>query len=132
MRQPYLGWLTCPVCDAGSPAGISVCPRCRYQFRIPASRNAPEWEPSPPSESLPSRRRKRGQFSLGMASLGIAALALAFAWPGLILPAFVILCVILLLWALDTALRWMGSSLVAMLLIVAMIGVALGFLLART
>jgi hypothetical protein len=67
-----------------------------------------------------------------MASLGIAALALAFAWPGLILPAGVIFCAILLFWALDTALRWMGFSLVAMLLITAMIGIALGFLLART
>ena len=26
------GWVECPVCGAGSPSGIRICPRCRSRF----------------------------------------------------------------------------------------------------
>ena len=41
MIKRDIDWVSCPVCDAGSPAGASTCPRCRHRFRIHAGREAP-------------------------------------------------------------------------------------------
>jgi hypothetical protein len=116
-----LDWVRCPICDAGSPAGISICPRCRYQFRIRADNDTPEFEPSPTPREVHPKLRASGQFTLGMASLVVAALAVVTAWPILIFPT----CSALLILLLHRA----GFSPVRILIIIAIIGFVLGLVL---
>ncbi len=56
MLRHNIGWVLCPVCDAGSPAGVSTCPRCRYQFQIHSGPAAPERGLNPHKKGLRSKQ----------------------------------------------------------------------------
>jgi hypothetical protein len=121
MGGSNLHWVSCPVCNAGSPAGISTCPRCRYRFRILGVRRTPEFKPGPLPRDVPHEFRAGGQFTLAMASLVIAAFAVVFAWPVLLLPACGALVVLPLR-------RW-GLSFIDICAVLAIIGIVLGLAL---
>ena len=98
MGQSRLDWVSCPVCNAGSPAGISTCPRYRYRFRILVSRPTLEFKPSPLPREVPRQRLSSGQLSLATALLVVATFAVVFAWPILLVPAGEALYILILRW----------------------------------
>ena len=121
MGHSDLHWVSCPVCNAGSPAGISTCPRCRYGFRILGVRQAPEFRQSPLARRPPHKLWANGQFTLALASLVVAAFAVVFAWPVLLLPACAALVVLPLR-------RW-GLSFTDICAVLAVVGILLGLAL---
>jgi ribosomal protein L40E len=76
-----LDWFVCPVCGAGSPAGASVCPRCRYRFRHAIAVLAPEVDVRSSDRSTRTRRRRLGQFALFWCMIAMAPFGVVLAWP---------------------------------------------------
>lgn len=82
-------WVTCPCCEAGSPAGILVCPRCRYRFRLrPALRDA-AFVPVAPRETPNPKPRDRARLTIGGVLLVMPSLAILARWPGLLVPVLI-------------------------------------------
>ncbi len=82
-------WVVCPICRAGSPAGIRCCPRCRYTFRVAAVSEATEFTPgpSPTLRSETPNPQKRIQITLRSAMVVVATLGCILARPELVVPA---------------------------------------------
>lgn len=108
MARADMNWVICPACEAGSPAGTSICPRCRCRF-----------ETSSDVESARTNRSGRGTrrklWALCLARLGQLPLLLMTAamvgWsgsvlmflPGSLLPVefmVVVVAASILLWAM--------------------------------
>ncbi len=81
MVRHNVDWVLCPFCNAGSPAGVSTCPRCRYQFQIHSGPAALERALNPAPKSLRSKQMEAESSAVRDSLLGAlwAVLALAGA-----------------------------------------------------
>ena len=89
MARHDLDWISCPDCDAGSPAGVSTCPRCRYQFPIHAGPETSEFELSPPPGGPPHKRRSAEGSAVRDLLVGALCAVLATAGAGAVQGAIV-------------------------------------------
>jgi hypothetical protein len=121
-------WVTCPRCHAGSPAGISVCPRCRYLFQLRPAVLAAEYSPVIPSER-PPRHRTVSQMTLLGPLLAMMALSIPMTWPKLLLPVLAACLTMASTAGLFLLLRRLGLGLLGIFVITAIIGLILGFVL---
>jgi cytochrome c biogenesis protein CcdA len=89
MLRHNVGWVLCPVCDAGSPAGVSTCPRCRYQFQIHSAPAAPERALNPPPKGVRSKQMAAEGSAVRDSLLGALWAVLALAGAAAIQGAIV-------------------------------------------
>ena len=84
-----LDWVLCPVCRAGSPAGASTCPRCRYRFPSAARPDAPHSNPVHPPDSRPTIEEAANGSALRDLLVGALCGVLALAGLGAVQGAIV-------------------------------------------
>jgi hypothetical protein len=89
MPRHTVDWVLCPVCKAGSPAGVSTCPRCRYRFPSAARPDARHSNPAHPPEFRPTIEEAANGSTVRDLLVGALCGVLALAGVGAVQGAIV-------------------------------------------